>query len=94
MFKFIPFFFVSALRMAALLSCFCCHFSFFLLTRSVLDPVFASNVCFNLIPARLCLFAAHYILLAVAVKKQILSISQITDIEQYFAHVFYARNRN
>ena len=50
--------------------------------------MFASNVYFNLIPARLCLFVAHYILLAVAVKKQILSISQITDIEQYFAHVF------
>ena len=38
--------------------------------------------------ARLCFFVARYLLLGVAVKKQIFSVSQITDIEQYFAFVF------
>ena len=68
--------------MAALLSCFSCHFSIFIW----LDQ---SYILF-LLPtfARLCFFVAHYLLLGVAVKKQIFSISQITDIEQYFAFVF------
>ena len=83
MFKFIPFFFVSALRYGSLIELLFFSFEHFYVIRSVLEIL-----CLLTTFPRLCIFVARYLLLGVAMKKQIFSISQITDIEQYFAFVF------
>ena len=77
-------FLVSVLRgMAAQLSCFSSHLSIFSNQISLRDPVFTNHI-FTALLVRCTL----QLLLGVAVKKQIFSISQITDIEQYIAFVF------
>ena len=76
-------FFLSALRYGSLTELQFFSFEHFYLIRSVLEIL-----CLLTTFTRLCLFVARYLLLKMAVKKQIFSISQITDIEQYIAFVF------
>ena len=67
------------------------YFPIFWSDQAAGHPGLRSCVCQQhllLISARLSLFFAIYILLGVAVKKQILSISQITDILNSTLHLF------